>query len=108
MEAANGMSEPSPVEQALRRYWHSNLKIMSVLLGIWALVSLVLSVLLADWLNEFRIGGFPLGFWMAQQGSIIVFVLLILAYAILLNRLDRRHHADLDAAKGTIEANGSG
>ena len=50
---------------------------------------------LADWLNGFRLGGFPLGFWFAQQGSIMVFVVLILIYALLLNRLDAHHHAEL-------------
>ena len=49
----------------------------------------------ADWLNGFRVGGFPLGFWFAQQGAIIVFVLLVLIYALLLNRLDKRHHEEL-------------
>lgn len=97
--------EISPGEaELLRRYWHSNLAIMAVLLVIWAVVGLGCSIVFAPQLNQFRMGGFPLGFWFAQQGSIIVFVLLILVYAILLNRLDARHHRELDA----INRNDSG
>ena len=83
---------------ALQRYWRANVRIMLILLAIWAFVGLGCGVLWADWLNalSFRLGGFPLGFWFAQQGSIIVFVLLILIYAVLLNRLDRRHHEELE------------
>lgn len=93
------------VQQALRRYWRSNLLVMLVLLSIWVLVGPVLSILVADKINGFKLGGFPLGFWFAQQGSIITFVLLILVYAILMNRLDRRHHDDLNGkADRTPEA----
>jgi putative solute:sodium symporter small subunit len=93
-------STPAQVRQraALRSYWRSNLRIMAVLLGIWAFVSLGCGVLFAGWLNQFQLPGtgFPLGFWFAQQGSIVVFVLCILAYCIAMNRLDRRHHEELE------------
>ena len=72
----------------MQGYWRKNVTIMIVLLAIWAVVGLGCGVLFADWLNQFSLGGFPLGFWFAQQGSIIVFIILILVYAILLNRLD--------------------
>ena len=72
----------------MQGYWQKNVTIMIVLLAIWAFVGLGCGVLFADWLNQFKLGGFPLGFWFAQQGSIIVFIILILVYAILLNRLD--------------------
>ena len=72
----------------MQGYWRKNVTIMIVLLTIWAFVGLGCGVLFADWLNQFSLGGFPLGFWFAQQGSIIVFIILILVYAILLNRLD--------------------
>lgn len=86
------------VHAALDRYWRANLRIMFVLLVIWAGVSFGCGILLADWLNRFRLPltGFPLGFWFAQQGAILVFVLCILAYCILMNRLDRRHHEELE------------
>jgi len=64
---------------------------MIALLAVWAFVGLGCGVLFADYLNRFSLGGFPLGFWFAQQGSIIVFVVLILIYAILLNRLDQEY-----------------
>jgi putative solute:sodium symporter small subunit len=96
------MAEPTvdvhdpAVACAIRRYWRKNVRIMGVLLAVWAFVGLGCGVLFADALNRFRLGGFPLGFWFAQQGSILVFVLLILVYAVLLNRLDAEHHRDLE------------
>lgn len=89
--------EPLTVQSSLRAYWRSNLCTMAVLMLIWAGVSLGCSILFADTLNKFLLPGtgFPLGFWFAQQGSIITFVLLILVYCVLMNRLDNRHHAEL-------------
>lgn len=84
------------VREALSRYWRANVTIMIVLLSIWAIVGLGCGVLFADFLNQYSIGGFPLGFWFAQQGSIVVFVLLILIYCVLLNGLDRKHHRELE------------
>ncbi len=83
------------IVDSIDRYWRKNMLIMVLLLIIWAVVGLGCGVLLADRLNHFALGGFPLGFWFAQQGSIIVFILLILAYCILLNRLDTRHAQEL-------------
>ncbi len=82
--------------EAIDRYWRKNVRIMAVLLVVWAIAGLGCGVLFADTLNRFRLGGFPLGFWFAQQGSILVFVLLILVYGLLLNRLDAEHHRDLE------------
>ena len=82
-------------EQAiLKRYWESNIRVMGILLFIWAFVGLGCGILLADVLNPFELPGtgYPLGFWFAQQGAIVTFVLLILVYALLMNRLDRVHH----------------
>ncbi|MEM9166690.1 MAG: DUF4212 domain-containing protein [Planctomycetota bacterium] len=75
---------------AAKRYWRTNIKYLSILLGIWFLVSYGCGILLVDQLNEFRLGGAKLGFWFAQQGSIYVFVVLIAVYVVLMNRLDRR------------------
>lgn len=58
---------------------------------VWALVSIVMSILFVEPLNSVQIGGVPFGFWMAQQGSIYVFVLLIFTYAIQMDRLDRKY-----------------
>lgn len=89
------------IHAALERYWRDNLRVMAVLLSIWAFASLGCGVLFAAWLNQFHLPftGYPLGFWFAQQGSIIVFVLCILSYCIAMNRLDLRHHRDIEAAR---------
>jgi putative solute:sodium symporter small subunit len=71
-------------------YWRANLKLVAICLTIWFVVSYGFGVLLVDQLNQIRLGGFKLGFWFAQQGSIYVFVVLIFYYAWHMNRLDRR------------------
>ncbi|MBK8504495.1 MAG: DUF4212 domain-containing protein [Saprospiraceae bacterium] len=71
-------------------YWKTNLRYLFILLLIWFVVSYGAGILWADALNKFRIGGFKLGFWFAQQGSIYFFVVLIYVYVILMNRLDRK------------------
>ncbi|MCB9882329.1 MAG: DUF4212 domain-containing protein [Planctomycetes bacterium] len=90
------MSDDPRRDEALSRYWRSNLRIVSCLLVLWAAVGLGCGVLFADALNAWSIGGFPLGFWFAHQGAIVSFVVLILVYAFLLNRLEARHHEDLE------------
>ncbi|MEM9019174.1 MAG: DUF4212 domain-containing protein [Planctomycetota bacterium] len=100
---------PSPQQREaeadlLKRYWRANLTIMSVLLFIWAIVGLGCGILFADFLNDAgAIGGVPLGFWFAQQGSIMTFVLIILVYCVLLNRLDKRHQEELASIRGSTE-----
>ncbi len=77
-----------------RAYWRANLRLIGVLLTIWALVSYVFGILLVDQLNAWKIGDLPLGFWIAQQGAIYVFVLLIFIYAWRMDKLDRKHGVD--------------
>ncbi len=72
-------------------YWRANTALIRNLLIIWALVSLVFSILLVQPLNNLRLGGVPFGFWMAQQGSIFVFVALIFIYAVQMDKLDRKY-----------------
>ena len=76
---------------ASRAYWRANLRLIGVLLSIWAVVSYGGSILLVDVLNHASIGQLPLGFWFAQQGSIYTFVVLILVYAWRMQVLDRRY-----------------
>lgn len=85
----------------LERYWISNLRIIAVLIPLWAAVSLGCGILFAEWLNHVNLPGtgYPLGFWFAQQGSILAFVLLILVYCILMNRLDAKHRRARSAAQ---------
>ena len=73
-----------------KAYWHANLRIIGSLLTIWFTVSFGFGILLVDWLNQFNLFGFKLGFWWAQQGAIYVFVLLIGLYVFLMQRLDRQ------------------
>ncbi len=75
-------------------YWKRNLRLMAILLTIWFTVSFVFGILLVEQLNRIVIAGFPLGFWFAQQGSIYVFVLLILVYAKRMDRLDIEYGVD--------------
>jgi putative solute:sodium symporter small subunit len=74
-----------------RAYWRANTALIRNLLIVWALVSLVFSILLVQPLNAIQFGSVPLGFWMAQQGSIYVFVALIFVYAVQMDRLDRHY-----------------
>ena len=85
------MSENTDERQTARlEYWRRNIKVIGILLAIWATVSLVLGILLGPALNQVAsIGGYPLGFFIAQQGSIYVFLALIFFYAWYMNRLDR-------------------
>jgi len=77
-----------------KEYWSRNLRILSVLLFFWFFVSYGCGILFAESLNAIKIGGFPLGFWFAQQGSIYVFVVLIFVYVYLMNKLDREFDVD--------------
>ena len=71
-------------------YWQANLRLMAICLTIWFIVSFLFGILLVDQLNEFRLGGYKLGFWFAQQGSIYTFVVLIFFYSWRMNKLDRK------------------
>jgi len=75
-------------------YWKKNLTYLSILLLIWFIVSFGAGILFADFLNQYKLAGFPLGFWFAQQGSIYVFVVLIFVYVFLMNRLDKTFDVD--------------
>jgi putative solute:sodium symporter small subunit len=89
------MSEMTPSQQENRQlYWRKNLKIILWSLAIWAFVSLGLGIVFAKSLNNFSIGGYPLGFWFAQQGAIYTFLILIFFYVWRMNRLDREFGVD--------------
>jgi len=86
------MSERPARHKRVRAYWRANRLLILILLTIWFVVSYLCGILFVEQLNQFRIGSLPLGFWFAQQGSIYTFVLLILIYAVGMDRLDRKHH----------------
>ncbi len=79
------------MEKSMHNYWKRNKTYMLMLLSVWALVSYGFGIFFVESMNAFSLGGFPLGFWFAQQGSIYVFVLIILAYFLLMDRLDRKY-----------------
>jgi len=75
-----------------KAYWKTNVKYVLILLSIWFFVSYVMGIILVEPLNNIHIGGFPFGFWMAQQGSMYAFAILILIYVKLINRLDKKYN----------------
>lgn len=77
-----------------REYWKRNLRLVTILLIIWFVVSYGFGILLVDYLDTIQIGGFKLGFWFAQQGSQYVFVILIFVYVFKMNKLDKEFDFD--------------
>ncbi len=77
-----------------RRYWHRNKVIIAWLLAVWFLISFGLGIIAVVPLNKFSLGGFPFGFWMAQQGGIYLFIVLIGVYCFLMEREDKRFHVE--------------
>lgn len=75
-------------------YWKDNVRVIWILLTIWALVSLGASVLFVPILKNINFGQLPLYFWFAHQGAIITFVILIFVYAFIMDRLDRKHNVE--------------
>jgi putative solute:sodium symporter small subunit len=78
-------------KQDLEAYWKENLTWVAILLTIWFLVSYVAGILLANVLENFYLGGFPLGFWFANQGSMVIFVILIYVYVKIMNSIDKKY-----------------
>lgn len=77
-------------------YWKANLRIVGILMSIWFTVSYGCSILFVDQLNKIQLGGFQLGFWFAQQGSIYVFVILIAVYVRMMSKLDKKYSSKAD------------
>ena len=76
-------------------YWKSNIRILISLLAIWFIASFGFGIIWSDALDNIQVGGFKLGFWFAQQGSIYIFVLLIFIYITLMNRLDKKYQEEV-------------
>lgn len=79
------------LDTAARRYWSANLRTVATCLIIWFVVSYGAGIIFADALNSIQLAGFPLGFWFSQQGSILIFLALIVYYAWRMNKLDREY-----------------
>jgi len=78
----------------MQEYWSKNIRYLTILLSIWFIVSYGMGIFFVDALNNIQFGGFKLGFWMAQQGSIYVFVVLIFVYVSWMNKLDKEYDVD--------------
>ncbi len=79
-----------------KTYWRENTRLVLLLLIIWFVVSFGMGILFVDFLDGFRFFGFKFGFWMAQQGSIFCFVILIFIYVYKMNKLDHKYGVDED------------
>tara|TARA_B100000686_G_C16339352_1_gene737110 strand:- start:190 stop:501 length:312 start_codon:yes stop_codon:yes gene_type:complete len=85
------MATPDTPEKNRQAYWRENLRIVTCLMAVWFFVSYGCGILFVEQLNKIELGGFKFGFWMAQQGSIYVFVVLIFIYVRLMNKLDEKY-----------------
>jgi putative solute:sodium symporter small subunit len=83
-------------EKNRQDYWKANLRLVAFCLTIWFVVSYLFGIILVDQLNAISLGGYRLGFWFAQQGSIYVFVVLIFFYAYRMNKIDREFNVHED------------
>ena len=79
------------------KYWKANLKIVISLLIIWFISSFGFGIIFSDYLDQIKFGGFKLGFWFAQQGSIYIFVILVFLYVWLMKRLDKKFSEEVDS-----------
>ena len=84
------MENETNLKERRKAYWQANLRILAILISIWFVVSFGCGILFVEPLNQIKLGGFKFGFWMAQQGSIYVFVALIFVYVQQMNKLDRK------------------
>jgi putative solute:sodium symporter small subunit len=89
--------DPSPAIATDARedaYWRANLRLLGALMAIWFACSFGAGILLRDMLDQFSIGGYPLGFWFAQQGSIYIFIILIFVYAVRIRAIEHTYGLD--------------
>ena len=84
-------------DDRMAEYWSKNVSLMLRVFLIWFVVSFGCGILFVDWLNHFRLGGYPMGFWFAQQGSVFVFVGLVFYYAHKMSSIDREFGVDEEA-----------
>ena len=73
-----------------KEYWKANIRLLIILLSFWFMIWFGFGIILSDFLDQFSIGGFKLGFWFAQQGSIYGFVILIFVYVFAMNRIEKK------------------
>ncbi len=91
LDARDQDTQTSATEQA---YWSQNIRLLWTLMSIWFVVSFGAGIIFRDFLDQFSIGGYPLGFWFAQQGAIYFFILLIIIYNVRMKRIERQYDLD--------------
>ncbi|WP_101759796.1 DUF4212 domain-containing protein [Oceanicoccus sp. KOV_DT_Chl] len=88
-KAALASNSKSLLQQTnIQNYWRANKRVLVILLSVWLVVSFGLSVLLVDWLDQFSLGGFPLGYWFSHQGALLVYIALIFIYHVWMTRIE--------------------
>ena len=87
-------TQPTETSAAEGAYWRDNIRLLYSLLLVWFACSFGAGILFRDFLDQFMIGGYPLGFWFAQQGSIYVFIVLIVIYVVRMRSLERKYDLD--------------
>lgn len=94
LDGPSASDSPSGSEAVESAYWRENLRLLFSLLAIWFAVSFGAGILFRDFLDQFSLGGYPLGFWFAQQGSIYVFIALIAFYVVRMRQIERKYDLD--------------
>ena len=93
------MTNSSEVEEKeVNAYWRDNKTVLYTLLSIWLFVTFGCGLIMGDWLDQFYLLGFPLGFWFTQQGAMLVYISLIFIYHFWMRRIEHRHGVDDDAS----------
>lgn len=92
------MNKKEMIDGINSRYWKTNLRVVGFLLVIWLILGCVTSIWLVEWLNQVTFAGFRLGFWIANQGAMIGFIVLIFIYAVVMNRIDERFEEEIKSA----------
>ena len=92
-DSTEACTETSEAESG---YWRANIRLLCMLMAIWFVSSFGAGILFRDFLDQFMIGGYPLGFWFAQQGSIYIFIALIAFYAWRIHKIEQQYHLDDD------------
>ena len=87
-------TETSETSEAEGAYWKENIRLLVSLMSIWFICSFGAGILFRDFLDQFMIGGYPLGFWFAQQGSIYIFIGLIFYYVVKMRKIERKYDLD--------------
>ena len=85
---------PDQNQENQSAYWSANIKLLSILMAIWFVISFGAGILFRDFLDQFMLGGYPLGFWFAQQGSIYGFIILVVIYTVRMRKIERDHDLD--------------